>query len=436
MKTKQVIIGCVAGLLALAVAAGAAGGAAAKKLDARGADTLKRADAQCEEIAKSIAEITKTKESLEQSADPSTIPEATIRDFKDQIKFARNRLDGVERSIRFLPAEQPEVKAQNERIAAQRASLAAASDAIDAFNKRLESSLKAVEGPQAKAEIERIKTMSKAYMPFTLSEDPKRAADLAARVEEDAKTLASLQQAFKPHVQRGTPEGKEFKYWAEAAENNVGRFRLQCRVYVEKGPEVIPQAIAKAVTTAEQAAADKKPGFFTGAVPQQFDMARRNVEVYAGVVGADDPKTAKLRETLAAAEKKIESLRAGLRQEILAGTKTPPDAYAGADKSQIKGLVEQAWKAQYPKDELLAVRFVTPEWKRKTGATWSAAWKSWEEYDQSEMQVRVIVRTDNKVATVYWVYVTKDHKANDQIKVEARTKGGGSDEMLLANVEQ
>jgi hypothetical protein len=430
--TNRLLAACVSGLLLLG-GSGVAG-AAPQKLNKRDAETVQRADGQCEEVAKALAEIGKTKEAIETS-DASSIPEETIRDLKDQIKFANNKLDAAERTIRFLPADHPEVVAQAEKIAGQRAALAAATEAIDGFNKRLEKALAVGEGPGAKSDIENVKAMSKAYTPFQLAQDPKVTAELAARVAADVQTLIALREKFKPLVQRGTPEGKEYKYWAESAESHVGQFRYKCQIYTEKGADVIPAAIANAVTAAEQAAAQKKPDFFTGGVADQLDMARRNVQVYAAVVGADDPMTVKLQAALAAGEKRIEALRSTLREEILASMKTPPDAYKGADKAQLKALVEKEWKAVYPKDEVLAVRFVAPEWKHKTGATWSAAWKSWEDYDYSDMQVRVIVKTDKKLATVYWVYLTKDHMAKDRIKVDARTKGGGSDEMLLANVE-
>ena len=424
---------CAAGFLALGLT-GIAVAAPAKALDRRQAEAVQRADAQCAEVGKVLALIEKTRQTIEK-ADPSTIHDDTIRDLKDQIKSASNSLNTVERSIRYLPADNADVKAQTDKIAAQRATLAAATESIDAFSKRLAGVLAVGNGPGAKKDIELVKTMTKAYEPFQLAADPKRAAELAARVAEDVTALKSLLEKFKPLVQKGTPEGKEFKYWAEQAERNVGQFRYKCQIYVDKGADIIPQAFAKAVKTAEEAAAAKKPDFFNGAVAQQMDQARRNVEAYAAAVGVDDPRTAKLRAGLAETEKKIEALRSTLRQEILASTKCPPDAYKGADKATLKGLVEAEWKQIYPKDQVLAVRFVTPEWNRKSGASWSAAWKSWQNYDRSEMQVRVIVRTDAKLATVYWVYITKDHMSKDLVKVDARTKGGGSDEMLLANVE-
>jgi len=433
MQANRWITAGMIGVLALG--SGPASAAPARPLDRRQTEAVQRADAQCTEVGKTLAQIEKTRETIEK-ADPSTITDETIRDLKDQIKSASNSLNTVERSIRYLPADNADVKTRTDKIASQRATLASASESIEAFNKRLSGVLAVGNGPDAQKDIEWVKTMTTAYAPFQLAADPKRAAELAARVQDDVKTLAALLQKFKPLMQKGTAEGKEFKYWVEQAESHVGQFRYKCQMYVDKGADIIPQAFAKAIKSAEEAAAARKPAFFTGGVADQLEQARRNVDAYAAAVGAKDPKTEKLRAQLAETEKKIESLRSTLRQEILASTKCPPDAYKGADKAQLKGLVEEQWKAEYPKDELLAVRFVTPEWNRKNGASWSAAWKSWENYDRSEMQVRVIVKTDDKLATVYWVYINKDHMSKDLIKIEARTKGGGSDEMLMANVEQ
>src|SRR5207253_1419127 len=140
--------------------------------------------------------------------------------------------------------------------------------------------------------------------------------------------------------------------------------------YVEKGEETIAHTVGKAVKMAEQAAAEKKPMFFTGGVKQQMDQARKNLEVYTAIVGEKDEKTIRVRANFDAESAKIEKLKDSLKDEILASTKTPPDLYKGADKAKLDAMVREEWKKLYPKDELLGVRFITPEWNRKNGATW------------------------------------------------------------------
>jgi hypothetical protein len=436
MKTYRLLVACIAGVLSISTAATFAP-AAPKKIDFRQSDGVKRADAQCQEVDKALVEIQKTQEMLEKAEDASTIPAKTVTELNDQIKFAKNRLDNAERAIKNLPASDPDVKAQSEKIASQRAALAKASEAGVAFSKKLGSAVEVGNKPDFKKDVANLKAMTKAYAPFQLSENPKRAAELAGRVQDDLKTLSGLQQTYKPIVQQKTPEGKEFNYNHEQASNNIKQFRLKCQAYVEKGEEAIGQTVAKALKMAEQAAAEKKPAFFTGGVQQQLDIARKNLEVYVAIVGEKDEKTVRVVANFNENGKKIVALRDSLKEEILASTKTPPDLYKGADKAKLKGLVEEEWKKLYPKDELLGVRFVTPEWKRKSGANWNAGNKAFEDFDYSELIVRVVVKNDAKLSTLYWVYLTKDHMSNDLITINARTKGGVYvvEEMLTSNFE-
>lgn len=436
MKINKLVVACLAGVLSVTIPASSAFGAP-KKVDYRQAEAIKRADSQCKEVDKSLAEIQKTQETLEKAEDASTIPEKTIKELNDQIKFANNRLDNAERAIKNLNASDPDVKAQADKITAQRAALTNASQVGVNFSKKLGAAVEVGAKPEFKTDIEKVKAMSNAYTPFNLADNPKQAADLAARVGEDTKTLAGLAQTYKPIVQQRTPEGKEFSYWFNSTTTNIKAFRERSQSYVEKGEATIGETLAKALKMAEQAAADKKPAFFAGGVQQQMDIAKKNLQVYVAIVGEKDEKTVRVQAAFNESSKKIETLRSSLKEEILASTKTPPDVYKGADKATLKSLVEAEWKKLYPKDQLLSVRFITPEWKRSSGATWSSAFKSWEDFDHSDMTVRVVVKNDNKLSTLYWVYLTKDHKSNDLVSANANTKGGTYvvEEMLTSNFE-
>jgi hypothetical protein len=436
MKINRLIVACLAGLLSVTIPASSAFGAP-KRPDSRQAEAIKVADSQCTEVDKSLVEIQKTRETLEKTEDASTVSAKTITELNDQIKFANNRLSNAERAIKNLSAGDPDVKAQADKIAAQRATLAKASEVAANFSKKLGTAVEVGNKPDFKTDVEKVKAMGKAYAPFNLSSNPKQAADLAVRVEDDTKTLASLAQTYKPIIQQHTPEGKEFSYALNSATNNIKQFRQRCQTYVDKGEATIGETLAKALKMAEQAAADKKPAFFTGGVRQQMDIAKKNLQVYVAIVGEKDEKTLRVQAAFDESSKKIETLRSSLKEEILASTKTPPDLYKGADKAKLKGLVEAEWKKLYPKDQLLSVRFITPEWKRNSGADWSAAFKRWEDFDHSDMTVRVVVKNDDKLSTLYWVYLTKDHKSNDLVSVNANTKGGVYvvEEMLTSNFE-
>lgn len=168
-----------------------------------------------------------------------------------------------------------------------------------------------------------------------------------------------------------------------------------------------------------------------------MDEARKQVDVFVALAGEKHEASVAARAAHAEQEKKIAALKETLKADILAAAKTPADVYKGADKATLKGLVEAEWKKLYPTDQLLGVKFIQPEWKRKRGADWSAAWKRWEDYDRSEMVVRVVVRNDEKISTLYFVYITKDHMSNDLLTVGAKTKTANyvQEKMLTSNYE-
>ncbi len=426
---------CLAG--ALVVSAGNVSVAGAKSTDYRQSGAYKSADAQVVEVDRLLGQIQKVQESLESAEDASSIPAKTVTEMNDQIKFANNRLSNAERAIKNLPASDPAVKAELDKIAAQRAALSKASQVGADFLKKQGKAAEVGTGDQFKIDLEKVKGLAKAYAPFNLTSDPKRTGELAARLKEDATELDALKKTYQPIVTQKTPEGKQFSYAFDQANNNIRQFHARGQEFVNKAGESIAETTEKALKMAEQAAAEKKPAFFTGGVKQQLDNARKELATFTAIAGEKHEKTIKLQAQFDEASKKIATIESSMKEEILASTKTPADVYKNSDKAQLKGLVEAEWKARYPKDELLGVRFVQAEWKRKSGSAWNAGNKAFEDFDHSELVARVVVKNDAKLSSIYWVYIDKDHKSNDQITVNANTKGGIYivDEMLTSNWE-
>lgn len=100
-------------------------------------------------------------------------------------------------------------------------------------------------------------------------------------------------------------------------------------------------------------------------------------------------------------------------------TETPEDKYQGDDKQKIKDMVRAEWKEHYPQDEILGMRIRMDDWERYTDKRWSDGSESWYTVDYSELQVLVFVKKDDKRATAWPINVTKDHKNNEKLEVDA-----------------
>ncbi|MFC1742598.1 hypothetical protein ACFL35_01285 [Candidatus Riflebacteria bacterium] len=128
------------------------------------------------------------------------------------------------------------------------------------------------------------------------------------------------------------------------------------------------------------------------------------------------------------------------RAETLANTKMPADAYNGSDKTDILNLAEKKWKEKHPALKILAKGISMPAWDRKT------AWRKkplepLKKYkvDFSSLQVWVIIKKDERIATQYIVEISKNHMKNDLISVyvpeNLNSSGIFKTPMLLKNVQ-
>ena len=125
-----------------------------------------------------------------------------------------------------------------------------------------------------------------------------------------------------------------------------------------------------------------------------------------------------------------------MEEDIIASTESPVELYAGGDKSSLKKMLGDKWKAKYPKDEVLAIVFSVENWKRDTSWAYNNS-NEWKKYDNSYIPVRVICKTSDTIASIYVAYINKDHMNSDQIKIGLETKDGGYavEKMLIKNLK-
>lgn len=111
---------------------------------------------------------------------------------------------------------------------------------------------------------------------------------------------------------------------------------------------------------------------------------------------------------------------------------SPTDVYTGADKQSLRSMIMQKWMAKWPQDQVLGVHMTSGNWKRV--ANWRADAVSVYKKDTSILAASVVVKTDDRVATIFPAYVNKDNQGGGlNVGVATKTREYVVKQMLLAN---
>ena len=79
-----------------------------------------------------------------------------------------------------------------------------------------------------------------------LLRDPQRVADTAARWQEDVQTAKGLFEQYRPIMQQGTPEGKNFHAYYTNLAKNIIAFQKASQDFVNTASDNVEQSLAKA----------------------------------------------------------------------------------------------------------------------------------------------------------------------------------------------
>ncbi len=90
----------------------------------------------------------------------------------------------------------------------------------------------------------------------------------------------------------------------------------------------------------------------------------------------------------------------------------PEDKYTGSDQKTLEKMVRDAWSKKYPDDYIMGIHFYSDEWKTTKNKTWNSAINSWQFTDVSVLPVKVVIKTDPKVATIFPAFINKDNMDN------------------------
>ena len=204
------------------------------------------------------------------------------------------------------------------------------------------------------------------------------------------------------------------------------------------GPR-IEGLMAKAQEMVDKAVSEKRPEWFTGGgIQNTMIQAGGQLDSFAAIKGEDDPKVKELRGKYSRLSAQVKKAEGDLKESILAATQMPADAYSGGDEQKIISLAVKEWKKKHPDKAILAKGISMPNWERRTEWRYKSVDGTRYKVDRSYLQVWVIVKTSGRIATQYFVELSKNHMQGDAITVNAPTNLQGDvfkTEMLLKNVK-
>ncbi|MBI3270056.1 MAG: hypothetical protein HYZ53_13605 [Planctomycetes bacterium] len=350
------------------------------------------------------------------------------------LDFYQKRFDGALDQLRRnrIPETHPRAVALREKV--------------EALKKLVESrraGLQAGEAAKAKAadvsnypdfdnDVNWLETQDKDYSRTQFFDDVDRVGRLVKQFNAVQEEWKKRNEAYQPLIAAAGKHGSFIKNKFEGARRAFVHFHESLNKVLSAAFAELPAAIDQALKLAEQGKAEQKPGFFTGGVRQQMELADTRLKLLAALNDKHEKYvtfSAKYRE----AQARIEELSSTLKEKILAETQPPQDKYTGADAEELRSAIASEWGKAWPKDEVLAVRMTSEAWKREV--SWDeTAPGSWKKTDMSFLYARVVVKSSATVATIYVAVVNLDNLTNSR-SIGVQTKGGAwvVSEMLAAN---
>ena len=214
--------------------------------------------------------------------------------------------------------------------------------------------------------------------------------------------------------------------------------KAKAEFIAEAGPR-IEGLMAKAQEMVDKAVREKRPEWFTGGgIQNTMAQAAGQLDSLAAIKGKDDPQVKELRGKYSRLSDQVKKAEDSLKESILAATKMPSNAYSGGDKQQIISLAVKEWNNKHPDKALLAKGVSMPNWERRTEWRYKSGGGARYKVDRSYLQVWVITKTNDTIATQYFIELSKNHMQGDEITLNAPTNLQGDvfkTQMLLKNVK-
>ncbi|MEX2217079.1 MAG: hypothetical protein WD768_23405 [Phycisphaeraceae bacterium] len=429
MKRTSLILALSIHLLVCAATADGA-----TKLTPNQRNAVSRGESYIKEVDKSLPELA----GLLDAAGKFELPKVNygallslIKDFENLKQKATNAANATKE----LPEGSPERTALQEKVDERFKMLDAHLESCNALKAKLDEIRDPKNFPDFDKDYETLKSISEAYRAnFTFISRPDELAALWGQTDDNLKWYREKFETYKVAMLQKTQQGTAFYALTGQFAKNIKAFREKAQNAVDEAKPFIETNIKEAEEMAAKAAAEKKPAFFGGGVKQKLDIAQQYLRVFGILAGEEHPAYLAYKKSYDETSSRIDKLRDSLKEEIIAATPFPQDNYKGADKSALAAQVLAQWKKVYPKDEVMTVRFSVSDWRSETGWQYEKAWSRWTYFDTSTLQVRVVVKDNDRVASIYVAFLNRDN-ANKKITVGAHTKSTYSvEQMLLTNV--
>jgi len=213
----------------------------------------------------------------------------------------------------------------------------------------------------------------------------------------------------------------------------LDEYAARIAVFFANGPTQVNASAAKARALAKAAVAEKDHRAFSGfdsAIQENLTRTQRVAELLVLLGGPDHRAVGKALESeLAQEEEKL----AGV---IVAANRAPKDAYNGADGAELRSFVVAQWNKNFPKEEILTVRFPSEALSRTVAWRWDSSRKQHYKIDHSDMWIRVLIRKGEE-AVIYRAIVRRLHLEKDRLilRWERPSRISPSSRMLAKNID-
>jgi hypothetical protein len=114
--------------------------------------------------------------------------------------------------------------------------------------------------------------------------------------------------------------------------------------------------------------------------------------------------------------------------------KRPKDKYTGTDTEALTALIKTSWAKKYPKDKIMGIHLIAADWKKSQNKQGNDANNASNNADVSVLPAKVVVKTSEKIATIFPAYINKNNTSNAlTTNVATKTSDYVINQMLVEN---
>ena len=382
------------------------------KLDYRQEEQLKNARFALRDLKGRAAALAELVTELKGIENQQSIDHRRVQVGINTIEVADRRAKETQDALAPLPADGRGVKSAQEELKQAVANVESSRQFLVPLHAKLSQLIDPASYPTLTADLDRLRELGVMFAdPTIFNLDRVRAADLvrvapAARAERD-----DLVKRYATLVQQQTPEGKRIEGISNHFTQTYLEFAAAAQQQIATLPGEINGHLNEARQWAAEAVSEQKPLFFTGGIPQTLGFAEEKIALLDTL---DAAKAKEMRTRLDQTRTELKKAEDSLRESIIAANELPSNNYTHDDRAALEKLATDAWKKLQPDAEVLTIRIPSDEWKRST--MWRYSNDTWYKVDHSKLQVRLIVRHDDKLAAIRAIDLWKDHLSNDKLE--------------------